>query len=95
MLTVRVIEYHVSIDDQLTPEPFCLVTDLLEEDTHPAELLARHTGGAGTGPKRRCIVVRTPRPRTSPFMPCWRISRSTVCLDTGGRPSAASARFSR
>jgi hypothetical protein len=29
------------------------------------------------------IVMGTPRLPTSPFMPCWRISRSTVCLETG------------
>ena len=39
-LTMRVIEYHVSIDGQTTPELFCLLTDLLDEDTHPAGLLA-------------------------------------------------------
>ena len=36
-LTMRVIEYHVSIDGRTTPE---LVTDLLDHDTHPARLLA-------------------------------------------------------
>jgi hypothetical protein len=40
-LTVRVIEYLVSIDGQTTPELFCLVTDLLDHDTHPAHLLAQ------------------------------------------------------
>jgi hypothetical protein len=40
-LTVRVIEYYVSIDEATTPELFCLVTDLLDHDTHPAELLAK------------------------------------------------------
>jgi hypothetical protein len=40
-------------------------------------------------------VVRTPRLRTSPRIPNARISRSTVCLDTGGRPCAARARFSQ
>ncbi len=39
-LTVRVIEYHVSIEQTTTPELFCLVTDLLDHDTHPARLLA-------------------------------------------------------
>lgn len=39
-LTVRVIEYHVSIDQATTPELFCLVTDLLDHHTHPARLLA-------------------------------------------------------
>jgi len=39
-LTVRVVEYHVTLDGATTPELFCLVTDLLDHDTHPAGLLA-------------------------------------------------------
>ena len=39
-LTMRVVEYHVDIDGQTTPELFCLVTDLLDHHTHPAHLLA-------------------------------------------------------
>ena len=39
-LTLRVVEYHVSLDSQTTPELFCLVTDLLDHTTHPAGLLA-------------------------------------------------------
>lgn len=39
-LTVRVVEYHVSINRATTPELFCLVTDLLDHDSHPARLLA-------------------------------------------------------
>jgi hypothetical protein len=39
-LTVRVVEYHVNIDEATTPELFCLITDLLDHETHPAELLA-------------------------------------------------------
>jgi hypothetical protein len=39
-LTVRVIEYHVTLDGEITPELFCLITDLLDPDTHPAEQLA-------------------------------------------------------
>jgi hypothetical protein len=39
-LTVRVIEYHITLDAATTPELFCLVTDLLDHDTHPARLLA-------------------------------------------------------
>ncbi|MBA2323457.1 MAG: hypothetical protein H0V92_05360 [Pseudonocardiales bacterium] len=34
------IEYHVSLDGQTTPELFCLITDLLDHTTHPAHLLA-------------------------------------------------------
>ena len=40
-LTMRVIEYHVSMDGQTTPELFCLVTDLLDHTTHPAHQLAQ------------------------------------------------------
>jgi hypothetical protein len=39
-LTVRVIEYHVVLDGQTTPELFCLITDLLDHEAHPAHLLA-------------------------------------------------------
>jgi hypothetical protein len=40
-LTLRVIEYHVSLDDTLTPELFCLVTDLLDHVDHPPARAAR------------------------------------------------------
>jgi len=39
-LTVRVIEYHVTLAGATTPELFCLVTDLHDHVTHPADLLA-------------------------------------------------------
>jgi hypothetical protein len=39
-LTVRVVEYHVSLDGAATPELFCLITDLLDHQAHPAHLLA-------------------------------------------------------
>jgi len=40
-LTVRVIEYLVSIDGATTPELFCLLTDLLDHHAHPAHQLAQ------------------------------------------------------
>jgi hypothetical protein len=40
-VTMRVIEYLVTLDGQTTPELFCLVTDLLDHTTHPAHLLAQ------------------------------------------------------
>jgi len=40
-LTMRVVEYLVSVDGQTTPELFCLVTDLLDHTTHPAHQLAQ------------------------------------------------------
>ncbi|AMM22719.1 hypothetical protein AX769_21595 (plasmid) [Frondihabitans sp. PAMC 28766] len=36
------------------------------------------------------IVVEVFRPRTRPFMPSARMTRSTVCLDTSGNPERAS-----
>lgn len=39
-MTVRVIEYHIILDGATTPELFCLVTDLLDHEVHPAHLLA-------------------------------------------------------
>jgi hypothetical protein len=39
-LNVRVIEYHITLDGHTTPELFCLVTDLLDHQAHPAHLLA-------------------------------------------------------
>jgi len=39
-LTVRVIEYHVTFDGETTPELFCLITDLIDHEVHPAGLLA-------------------------------------------------------
>ncbi len=34
-LTMRVVEYHITLDGATTPESFCLVTDLLDHHTHP------------------------------------------------------------
>ena len=39
-LTMRVVEYHITLDGATTPELFCLVTDLLDHQAHPAPLLA-------------------------------------------------------
>jgi hypothetical protein len=40
-VTMRVVEYHISIDGAITPELFCLVTDLLDHHIHPADLLGQ------------------------------------------------------
>jgi hypothetical protein len=40
-VTMRVIEYHVTLDGQTTPELFCLITDLLDHTAHPAQRLAQ------------------------------------------------------
>ena len=39
-VTVRVIEYWVTVEGQEVPEMFCLVTDLADIDEYPAPLLA-------------------------------------------------------
>jgi hypothetical protein len=39
-LTLRVVEYHVTVAARNTPELFCLLTDLLDHTTHPARALA-------------------------------------------------------
>ena len=40
-VTMRVVEYHVTLDGATTPELFCLVTDLLDHHIHPADLLGQ------------------------------------------------------
>ena len=39
-LTMRVLEYYITLDGQTTPELFCLVTDLTDHQTHPGQWLA-------------------------------------------------------
>jgi hypothetical protein len=39
-LTVRVIEYHVTVAGRDAPELFCLISDLLDHDAYPARVLA-------------------------------------------------------
>ena len=39
-LTVRVIEYTVSVAGEDAPELFALITDLLDDDAYPAQVLA-------------------------------------------------------
>ena len=39
-LTVRVVEYHVSVAGQDAPELFCLITDLHDHAAYPASVLA-------------------------------------------------------
>jgi hypothetical protein len=39
-LTVRVIEYHVTVAGRAAPELFCLITDLHDHQTYPAQTLA-------------------------------------------------------
>ena len=59
-LTVRVIEYTVTVAGRDAPELFCLITDLVDHDAYPAgeEVLAElagehdHVPVAGGGPHR-------------------------------------------
>lgn len=39
-VTMRVIEYLVTVAGRQAPDMFCLITDLLDHQTHPADLLA-------------------------------------------------------
>ncbi|HZC63812.1 MAG TPA: hypothetical protein VE464_19405 [Streptosporangiaceae bacterium] len=39
-LTARVIEYHVTVTGRAAPELFCLITDLHDHQTYPAQTLA-------------------------------------------------------
>ena len=51
-LTVRVIEYTVTVAGRDTPELFCLITDLHDHEAYPAQTLARayHWRWAGWKP---------------------------------------------
>jgi len=56
-ITVRVIEYWVTVEGQDVPEMFCLVTDLMDWEDHPgpelAALYARRWDGSDCA-TRRC-----------------------------------------
>ena len=51
-LTVRVIEYTVTVAARDAPELFCLITDLLDHAAYPARLLRRPTTGGGSARER-------------------------------------------
>ena len=63
-LTVRVIEYTVSVAGQDAPQLFALITDLLDDTAYPARILAAayHGGGSGQRPAEGS-QVRDPRRR--------------------------------
>jgi hypothetical protein len=104
-LTMRVIEYQVSIDGQTTPELFCLLTDLLDDDTHPAGLLAdayrwRWDGSetalreakstiAGAGPGTGAILRSTTPDLIAQEHAAWMIATELVHAAT--RSAAATA----
>ena len=52
-LTVRVIEYTVTVAGRAAPELFCLITDLRDHQAHPARAGRRHTTGGGSARRPR------------------------------------------
>jgi hypothetical protein len=71
-LTVRVIEYTVTIAGNDTPELFCLITDLTGHMTHPAADLARAYHwrwiGSETTLKENKSAIRDSGPSTGPML---------------------------
>jgi hypothetical protein len=71
-LTVRVIEYCVTLDGQTTPELFCLITDLLDHQAHPAHVLAAayrwRWDGSETALREAKSALRGAGPGTGAFL---------------------------
>ena len=71
-LTMRVVEYHISVDGQTTPELFCLVTDLLDHTTHPAHQLAQayrwHRDGSETALREAKSAIHDAGPGTGAIL---------------------------
>ena len=71
-LTVRVIEYHVTVAGRDAPELFCLITDLLDHDVHPARLLAQAYHwrwiGSETALKEAKSAITGAGPSTGPIL---------------------------
>jgi hypothetical protein len=53
-ITVRVIEYDVTVEGQEVPDMFCLVTDLMDWEDYPGPSSPRSISGGGTGRRPRC-----------------------------------------
>jgi hypothetical protein len=71
-LDVRVIEYQASVAGRDTPELFCLITDLTDHETYPAEMLAaayhwRWTGSE-TALKEAKSAIRDSGPSAGPML---------------------------
>jgi hypothetical protein len=70
-LTVRVIEYWVSVAGQQAPELFCLITDLHDDLTYPAEVLAGayrwRWDGSETALKEAKSAITGAGPSTGPI----------------------------
>src|SRR5260370_490828 len=69
-VTVRVIEYWVTVDGQDVPEMFCLVTDLLDWREYPAAELAAlyrwRWDGSETGRREAKASLRGSGPPAGP-----------------------------
>ncbi|HEV2253123.1 MAG TPA: hypothetical protein VGS06_08010 [Streptosporangiaceae bacterium] len=71
-LTVRVIEYTVTVAGQDTPELFCLITDLHDHAAYPARLLAQayhwRWVGSETALKEAKSAITGAGPSTGPML---------------------------
>ncbi len=71
-LTMRVVEYHITLDGATTPELFCLLTDLLDHHTHPAHLLAQayrwRWDGSETAPREAKSTIHDAGPATGAIL---------------------------
>jgi hypothetical protein len=71
-LTVRVVEYHVSVAGRDAPELFCLITDLLDHACYPAEALATAYHwrwiGSETSLKEAKSAITGAGPSTGPML---------------------------
>ena len=71
-LTVRVIEYQVSIAGRDAPELFCLITDLHDHDAYPAPVLAQACHwrwiGSETALKEAKSAISGAGPSTGPML---------------------------
>ena len=71
-LTVRVIEYTVTVAGRAAPELFCLITDLLDHDAYPACELAEayhwRWVGSETALKEAKSAITGAGPSTGPIL---------------------------
>jgi hypothetical protein len=71
-LTVRVIEYYVTVAGRDAPELFCLITDLHDHEAHPARVLARAYHwrwiGSETALKEAKSAISGAGPSTGPIL---------------------------
>ena len=71
-ITVRVIEYFVDVEGQDVPEMFCLVTDLMDWEDHPAPELAAlykwRWDGSETALREAKAGLRGAGPGTGPML---------------------------